>query len=359
MHSCFARLNIAATAVTALVLTSLSPSHAVILFGEPDTKYIAPTGEYASIPWGKVAYNIIDDKKNPAWAISPNWALRANHVGGGRTGYAIEQNGVTYTVVESVNVAGSDLELVRVSQPFSSFFNMYRGGDEVGKEIAMFGTSNAGRDDNARVISEGTGRFNGWLAGTPASPQPGESGDLNWGRNQVRGIEKVGSTETLYATFDAPTLPGGGANPHSVGAEEGIVYNGDSGGAFFIQQAGEWRLAGVVYAVDAAYFKESDTQQSLGAIFDARDLWVDEPVDPNFPDGPKKRVRIAGLEPVPFGSYASRVSTYRGSIDAITGQTAGLGVVVPEAGTGQLIMLGSGLFGVAGMVLARRRRRAV
>jgi hypothetical protein len=306
-----------------------------VLYGPIDTKYIAPTGEYASIPWGRVAYATIDDKPNPAWPVSPNWALRARHVGGSPT--FLVQDNVSYNIVQSVQVAGSDLELVRVDAPFSSYFNMYNGSDEIGKEIVMFGNSAPGKGD--RIISEGTGRFNGWDTSAPTKVQPGagESGALNWGRNRVRDVVDVFGTTTLEATFDAPGLPGS----DSVGDDEAIGYNGDSSGAFFIQQGAEWRLAGVTYAVSATYFKEEDTVRMMGAIFDARDLWVDVPVDRNNPDGPKQRVRITGNEPVPFGTYASRVSAYRDSIDTITGQTAGLGpVVVPEAATGQLLVLG-------------------
>ncbi len=337
--------------MVAAVLAAQTPTRATALYGDIDTKYIAPTGEFASIPWGRVGFRTYGTSTPPAWPISPNWALRAHHAAGGVTGYDIEQNGVFYNVVQSVRVANSDLELVRVSQPFSSFFNMYRGQDEIGKELVLFGSNRQSK--SVEVRSEGTNRFNGWyITGQPLPPNPGEDARLNWGRNRVHDYVNVFGTETLYATFDAPSTPG------SMGDDEGIAYNGDSSGAFFIQQAGEWRLAGIIYAVDAAYFREKDTQINLGAIFDARDLWEDVPVDPAFPNGPKRRVRITGDGPVPFGSYASRISTYRGSIDTITQETADLGlVVVPEPGAGLLMLLGTG----GGLVVAgivRRRRGA-
>lgn len=366
MHSRFIHLIFGTTATMAAIATTLLPAQAVIRFGSPDQKYIAPTGEYASIPWGTVAFRTFGTSKPAAWPISPNWALRAKHLAGGVVGYDVDQNGTLHNVVQSVQVAGTDLELIRVTQPFSSYFHMYNGGDEIGKELVMFGPSN--QIKAAPVFSEGTGRFNGWLpGGLPIPPGPGESTLLNWGRNKVTGFVDVFGTETIYTTFDAPTLLGGAPNPDSLGDDEAIGFNGDSSGAFFIQQAGEWRLAGVIYAVDATYFKQADTNVTLGAIFDARDLWQDVPVDPNFPNGPKVRVRITGDDPntaaiednpVPFGTYASRVSTYRGSIDTITGQTFGLGpVLVPESGTGQLVVLGVGS-ALLGLGIVRRRRVA-
>lgn len=352
MYLGFTRLTATLLGAMGATITAVTSAGAVVLYGPVDTKYVAPTGEFASIPWGRVAYATVDDKPNPAWPVSPNWALRARHVGGSPT--FLVQDNVTYNIVKAVQVEGSDLELVQVDASFSSYFNMYNGSDEVGKDIVMFGASAPGK--GPRVTSEGTGRFNGWTTSGPTTVKPGEgeSGVLNWGRNRVRDVVDVFGTTTLEATFDAPGLPGS----DSVGDDEAIGYNGDSGGAFFIQQGNEWRLAGVTYAVSATYFKEADTDPTMGAIFDARDLWVDEPVDPDFPNGPKQRVRITGDEAVPFGTYASRVSTYRSSIDTITGQTAGLGtIVVPEAGTDRLLV--SGLVSVlVGLAIRRRRQNA-
>ncbi|MBC8136485.1 MAG: hypothetical protein H8F28_11410 [Fibrella sp.] len=363
MHLRFHHLTLATAVTVATILTTFSPAQAVVRFGSPNQKYMASTGEYASIPFGRIAIdgatvdgNGIPRGGNPAWPISPNWALRANHAAAGRTGFDIVQNGVAHRVVESVNVAGTDLLLVRVEDPFSSFFNMYRGSDEIGKEMVVFGSSDPSKTTEVRTGTPSL--FNGWNLGatTEVPLQPGEVRNINWGRNTVTSFEMVGNTNTLYSTFDAPTLPGGALNPASVGDDEAIVYTGDSGGGVFIEEAGEWRLAGIVFAVDAAYPTQASNQLLLGAIFDARNLWTDEPVDPAFPNGPKKRVQITGDNPIPYGSYSSRISQYRSNIDTITKQTAGLGpIAVPESGTGQLALLGMGC-GVFGLLAARRRQ---
>lgn len=344
-------------ATTAMCLTCTIPANAVVRYGSPDRKYLAPTGEYASIAYGIIGLAPDNTYVNPAWPISPNWALRANHVTANRIGYDIDQNGSPHRVIGAIQVAGTDLELIQVDQPFSSFFNMYNGSDEIGREAVMYGTS--GPDKRDKIFSGLTSRFNGWTlgGGGPAVPPgPGEIGSVNWGRNKVSDVVRVGSTDCLHATFDAPLLPDGSVNPDSVGDDESIVYSGDSGGGFFVQQNGQWRLAGITYAVDTFFYSQTDTGTNFGAIVDARGLWTDEDIDPNDPSKGTRRVQIAGNTPVPLGSYFSRVSEYRGSIDSVTGQTAGLGVtVVPEAGSAALALLGS--VGALGYQASRRRRR--
>lgn len=339
-------LIIASFATLATATTVLRPANAIIQYGSQRRAITAPTGAYADSGWQHTGLIL---NSSIAWPISPNWALQAQHTtGGNQLGNLITLNGVEHTIVESVQYPGSDLALVRVDNPFATWAPMYDGSDEQGRETMVIGRGFNVKDQP--IISLGGHDVGHTLKNAD------EDGDhvLAWGRNAVAEtkIINVGGVigDTLYMTYDKPKLDDGSPNPNSVGGEEATAGFGDSGGGIFIQQGGQWRLAGVIWAIDAGiFYDETAGGPYLGAISDYRDMWVD--------NGKGGREYVDGPDPIGAGFYATRVSTYRDFIDTTTKQTRGIGAtVVPEAGTGLLAVLGVGCLAL-GTTLARRRAR--
>ena len=89
----------------------------------------------------------------------------------------------------------------------------------------------------------------------------------------------------LNGTFDAAGLP-----------NEATLSSGDSGGAAFIEDGEVWKLAGIHYAVDGPFYRDtSGTGGFNAALFDARSLYLsDEQSPPHYN-------LITGDAPVPAG----------------------------------------------------------
>ena len=289
-----------------------------------------------------------------AWPIAPNWAIRARHIGGVGND-KIYYNGTFHQIVDGAIIGTSDLLLVRVDTPFTNYALMYDplsdGESEIGKEVVMVGSSGSTKNPNAPITSNGT-FMNGW---NPTDLPASAAGKPNWGRNRVEAIyDDVIGSEVIATTFDKPTLDNGQPNPRYVGADEAAAYSGDSGGGSFIKQNGQWRLAGLVYAVDEVHATQTSLDSITGAVYDARNLWGDFYINDDPKQGRERRL-ITDANPVPLASYSTRIAAYRSQIDAITRQTAGLGTfTVPEAGAGQLMLGVGGL--LLGATLIRRRR---
>lgn len=215
--------------------------------------------------------------------LGNGWVLTANHVGPN----AIRLQGVTYEPVPGSRVgfetspgALADLIAYRI-----------RGAPPL-PEVVLSHTAPA-VNDVVTMVGDGWNRSarrffwdDRWHEVTPPSPSD-YSGykkiggrALRWGRNAVTvsGITAVvaGSTTThaFYTTFD----PVGGVE------HESQAVPGDSGGAVFIKRAGQWQLAGILfaqgnlpdqpgatavfgqesYAVDVAFYRD-DILAAIGA----------------------------------------------------------------------------------------------
>lgn len=366
------RLCSVAALCCGIAASALSPAHGLMVYGPQGYNPINDANEYSRIGLEHAGiWTIPTQDGSPrlnadgsyfaeamAWPISPNWALIANHVGvipGGK----IFHNGVLHEV-QSQTYVGGDLKLVRVASTFSSYALMYDptqdGGSEVGMETVVFGRSTAMKDVNSPITTNNGTFLNGW---NPTSFPYEGLGKANWGRNRIEGIlPNVLNSEVIYTTFDGATLPDGSPNPRHIGPDEVAAYNGDSGGAMFVKQNGQWRIAGSIYAVSAFYREQNTPWQDFtyGAIIDGRNLWADFYVDENNPSAGTVRRMVTDTEPVPSAIYAARVAAYRTNIDRITGQTAGLGAfTVPEAGTLPMVLGGVGCW-VLGAITVRRCR---
>lgn len=315
------------------VLLSLQPSYGAIVLG------------------GRATNGTLDNSgtnKNPApnnlgsytgqlgvflaTAISPKHFITASHIGDGGGGgtfiYAdggVTNNNYSATIVGSIN----DLTIWQISGPqtFSHWINIYTGSNEVGNPLVALGN---GTPRGNPVNTPNTSNLAGW--------EWGAGGTLrSWGTNTVSSVVNPGLSgnfagDYLYFTFDRRVDGSGNLlNPDNV-----IFSGGDSGGPTFVLDPNDnqWKLAGVNSLVDQV----SQTANGPGynaALFDAR----------GFFDGPNE---LTGADPIPLGSYATRISSRADYINGI--------IAVPEPGSLALMSI----IAVPGLyVLYRNQKRNI
>jgi hypothetical protein len=248
-----------------LLVVALSTVRAVILFstGDPTANTTAPAGTLAGSGWQYEAiYGAF-----LGTPIGPFYFVTAQHIG--IQSNTLTYHGVDYSVVRWFDDPASDLRIFEVSQPFPSYAPLYSASNEVGQTLVVIGRGTQRGDP---VYLGNT--LLGWYWGTQDSVQ-------RWGENQVTGVQD----NLLFATFDQ----NGTSN-------EAHLSAGDSGGAFFINDNGTWKLAGINYAVDGPYHFSPGDSGFVGALFDTRGLYD---ADGQF---------ISGAAPVPSAMYATRIS---------------------------------------------------
>ncbi len=165
-----------------------------------------------------------------------------------------------------------------------AFAPLYTGSDEVGKHLVVIGR---GTQRGDAVTSSGSLR--GWAWGSTDKVE-------RWGENIVSAIkQRPPAGDMIYALFDKAGLP-----------NESHLSVGDSGGAVFLDDDGVWKLGGINYDVDGAFYTgPNGTGSFLAALFDQRGFY-----DEN-------RHFVSGSAPVPSGFYASRISSRVEWIDSV------------------------------------------
>lgn len=243
-------------------------------------------------------------------AIAPQYFITAAHAGA--IGPTITVNGTAYNIDTNFNQPGvqwwvnhegsSDLRIFKITGTFPTFAPLYTGSP--------------GTETNQRVVAYGRGvprgaevRVGGVLKGWQEVPfSQGEP--LSWGENTVNSVVNAGAGFGLWLQlgFDRD----GGPN-------ECFLTDHDSAGSVFIQDAGQWKLAGVIIAREGPYrFTETGTPFNA-SIFDAGGLWRFNP--PQFvPDGDTD---------IPALGYATLISSNVGWINSVIGTG-----IVPEPGIG-------------------------
>jgi hypothetical protein len=270
----------------ALVLQGLRPSQALVIFAAPGRNLDPPTGKLADSGWQLQGF----------WGgftgtpIGPYHFLTAKHVGG-HIGEMLHFAGQDFRTVQRVRIEGCDLTVWRVDKRFPYWAPLYEGGDEVGQRFVAFGRGGVPYDPIT-----GKGCRQGWRCG-PAD------GKLSWGENQVDAItvspNKGEPADLLMFRFD-----------NASGPNECQVTAGDSGGGLFMQEEGQWKLAGILYG-SVRTFRESDSRGRFtgpsfdAAVSDLRGMYIEQQ------KGTFTYVSLLAPEPQPSTSYATRVSSYQ------------------------------------------------
>lgn len=190
--------------------------------------------------------------------IAPNWVLTAYHVAGGfsgnPSGATFTIGGNTYNGAQVVNLApagmsaidaivnGLDLTLIRLSAPVVGITpaQLYMGNSERGNLLSAVGFGLGGNGNTGQV--PGTGGIKRAMRNKideyfVATGNPGE-------------IDISPDRTGLFASDFDSNLPGN----NSLGTQDWVDYegnlaSGDSGGGVFIEENGQFWLAGVNSAI--------------------------------------------------------------------------------------------------------------
>lgn len=275
----------------AAALLSGAPAQAIIFHstGDPSFNTTAPTGSLANSGWQYQGVNGM----HLGTPVGPHHFLTAAHLGT-PVGATFTYNGVTYTSVASQDFG--DLRLFQVDKVFHSYAPLYDAitdGAESSKDAVVIGRGRT-RGTAIKAATDAAGVIKGWNWGADTFVQ-------RWGENRVTSIasyEQAGDNKLLKFNFDAT---GSGY----VGVNEAHLAGNDSGGATFINVNGQWKLAGINYAVSGPYRLASDGADLFAALFDTRGFYDD--------DG----ALISGPSPLPSSWYASRVSASLPSLKTV------------------------------------------
>jgi hypothetical protein len=256
---------------------------------DPGYNTNAPAGALAGSGWqyqgrwntGASGYNYLGT------VIAPRFFIAAKHVGGS-TGQVFTLNGVGYRAVAYRDCPGADLRVWEVAGTFPAYARLFTGSNEVGKHCVVFGR---GTRRGVPVVVDGA--TNGWRWGA-------NDGVLRWGENDVAEIVPItGYGDTLYATFD-----------RGAGSNECHLSIGDSSGAMFVEDGGEWKLAGIHLAVDG-YFSTtgSSTNQFDAALLDMGGLYIGS--------GSSWTFITNQVADIPSGFYSTRISANAAWIQSV------------------------------------------
>ncbi len=290
--------------VCVVVGMPLGESGRAVIFlgtGNPDHNTSAPEGELAGSgwqfqgEWGVFLGTVIGERH----------FITALHVGG-KLGERFHYRGASYTAKACYRIGSVDLRIWEVCGRFPKpYAPLYSSGNEKGKELVVFGRGTV-RGDAVRLETSNGNELRGWL--------PGRSDHRRrWGENQVTGILDLserdeslapGERQYLFADFDRE----GGFN-------EAHLSAGDSGGAVFIRDAGQWALAGINHSVDGAFNPVPEGVGFSAALFDAGGFYH------NAGQGEWVYLRDEE-EDAPSAFYAVRISHYLAEIQAVLDGTA-------------------------------------
>lgn len=170
-------------------------------------------------------------KGSSAVAVDPYWVLTAAHVAddGGSGSLSVDE--ITYNQLEQVYHADADLALVRFDQALPGYYDLFTGS------VIPTGT-------HPELLQVGWGNT-GTVSLTSFSNGPGGDGTKRWGSNRadirtsitvnVGGTAEFVTSDIFLSNFDmGDTAYEAGAGSH------------DSGGGVFIEEGGEWKLAGTM-----------------------------------------------------------------------------------------------------------------
>lgn len=236
---------------------------AVIVTGSLGTNTSAPTDPALAVRWGQVGLF------RPSWGpdgflgtpIAPTLFITAKHIAGS-VGDTFTLSGTTYTTVARFVDASSDLAIWQVSGTFpqAAIVPLYTAPSiTLNAPLYVFGVGAArGVEVTGSAFGGGT-ELKGWRWGVYDPANPVQS----WGTNTLDGVATLGSAGLqLVYSFSA-----------GVGADEGTLAYGDSGGPVFIQQNGVWSLAGVNYSVESPFNTTNTGGGFNAAIFDVGGLY--------------------------------------------------------------------------------------
>jgi hypothetical protein len=256
--------------------------------GAPGYNTNAPSGTLTNSGWQyqgiwntttTIGTNIFPAAKSLGTPIAPRFFISTHHVLG-TTNDVFVFNGLTYHPIAKYLTLDSDLVIWQVAETFPFYAPLYTASDESNKHVVVLGR---GAQRGSPVVV--SGQTNGWQWVEPSD------GVERWGENDVSSIANGGSGagDLLRCTFDT----GAGSNECALSLD-------DSGGGLFIEDGGEWKLAGINYEADGPFSNAVDGTEFNASMLDVRGLF--EEVSPG------NWQLMSGPQPIPSAFYSTRIS---------------------------------------------------
>lgn len=316
-----------------LSLSSLLSLEAIIFVDEGDeatNTESAPTGELAGSGWQyQLEYSGANlAREHLGTMISPKHFITVVHISSGDTQaiqpayfngegeriYHIRGGRRIIQYLDDQDTAdpsddtmeNTDLAVFEIWETFEDYAELYDRFDEAQRpflfgEPARFVMMGRGDSRGAEVLVNGSLR--GW------GPD-GSDRRARWGTNRTDGVLTTEVGDLLFAGFDE--MPNEGRTDF-----ECQGANVDSGGAWFLEADGEWKLAGINFSVDTFARTINGTGERL-AVIDGGGLFLPQPgsniLIPNAgeSDNPQNILYYRKSH-----TYASRVSVHVPAINAI------------------------------------------
>jgi len=195
---------------------------------------VAPNGALTtSDPSGTVGFEDLDldyvvrFNNSSSVAIAPHWLLTAAHVADDAGHSSVIVGGTTYNQDGEFYHPTADLALIRLDAPLPGSYDIYTGGySALRPQVAMVGYGGVGTipsSTNFTISSSGRGT-------------------QRWGTNQIDAL--VNYTGGFGNANQGFQMLFNTSEPDST--NEAGVGIGDSGGAVFYDDAGAWKLAGIM-----------------------------------------------------------------------------------------------------------------
>ena len=239
------RINRSVSLIVCLLLVILaitvaaSPSLAIPVTSATQTTQETNPNQESSNDWDldwSYAYKF---RGSSSAAIASHWILTAAHVADDSASGIITIGGTTYTPQETryydgtssgstnPNDATRDLALVRFDNAFPGYYNYATGTSYVHDDVILVGYGYDG------TVTQ---------SATSGSWTQGSDRDKRWGTNNIDSLVSVPAGYGAYAHF---VMSISGTNgPRNTPYETGLnVY--DSGGPLFVNDNGEWIVAGI------------------------------------------------------------------------------------------------------------------
>ncbi|MEN6452496.1 MAG: hypothetical protein ABFC96_18560 [Thermoguttaceae bacterium] len=317
------RRSLILTAVcVAASLAIVVDARGVVLYSSPDRNLSAPSASEGLAAWNLEA-TWGDFLATP---IDSTHFIAAKHVG--LQSSSVVLGGVTYPVNTSVSWSdpGSDLRIWSLESgytfpKYATLYNAAVDGSEVGKTLTVIGR---GTQRGSAVSLNGDQR--GWYWGA-------SDGKQSWGQNVVDGFDSYNSvSSTSLLTFAFTTD----------GLHNSTLSVGDSSGGVFIFSQGEWKLAGINWAVTGPFSYTGTGTSSSGfnaSLYDLQGLYLWDEAHSTWVYDPNHE---------PGASYASRISDRLAWIQSVAPDAA-----VPEPAA--LVLLACGAIALVIGRVARRR----
>lgn len=256
------RLTILAVAVLAVC-----PAFAVVT-NDTATSEAAPSGAYAGFDWD----GIFQAGAKTLTAVDSYWVLSSRHAPLS-VGSTFAGNGTTYTVQEVIthsasadpnHTANADLSLMRVDKALPVYYELYAGSV----------TTNG--PNRTEVLILGTGHAKGTITDNPSgldnyTYDDNTTRQRRWGTNEIDEAATYnndfsGSHDGFRADFVL------GDTSYEAGTADH-----DSGGGWFIDDGGTWKLAAATWAIGGVA-PNPPYESSYAVDLRTYDLWINQTV---------------------------------------------------------------------------------